>query len=58
MCFDFGCIYTVCITIRFVFVFLFVLCSPTQQIINKQQRQLKADDKENEIKKKMVMKVG
>ena len=38
--------------------FCFVLCFQTQLIINRRQQQLKADDEENEVKKKMVMKVG
>ena len=50
MCFDFGCMSTVCITTRFVF---FLLCSQTQVIINAQQQQFKANEKENEMKKRM-----
>ena len=58
MCFDFGCMSTGCTTIRFVFgFFVFLLHFQTQLIINRQQQQLKADDKENEIKKLMVRKM-
>ena len=50
---------TVCISIRFVFVFFCSLpCFHTQLMINRLQQELKAHDKENGVKKKMVMKVG
>ena len=39
------------------FFFVFFLHFQTQLIINRRQQQLKADDKENKMKKLMVMKV-